>query len=170
MAALGSAHQAGSGELVSSLAVQCYAMLATRLSIYPILLCTCQCVPPVSPSWAARDKTKGFDISLSKILYLGAKFLIKSPYLQHSTVNITTDLWLSDHSQTCLEPIQVKGEHVKCPTLGEGPFINPLVKASHRPRRGIVGDLIDKCITNRLLVAASRLKHVRLTPDWRLCI
>ena len=38
--------------------------------------------------------------------------------------------------------------HVKCPTLGEGPLIDPLVKAPHRPRRGIVGDLIDKCISS----------------------
>ena len=38
--------------------------------------------------------------------------------------------------------------HVKCPTLGEVPFINPLVKAPHWPGRGIVGDLIDKCISS----------------------
>ena len=107
-----------------------------------------QCVPPLSPSRAARGKTRGFDVSLIKRLYLGAELLIKSPYFLDSTVNNTTDIWLSDHLQTCLEPTQVEGGYVKCPTLGEGPFINPLVKAPHRPRRGIVGDLIDKCIIN----------------------
>ena len=105
-------------------------------------LCTCQCVPPLSPSRAARGKTRGFDIFLIKYLYLaiGAEFLIKCPYFWDSTVNISTDQWLSDHSQTWLKPKQVKGDHVKCPTLGEGPLINLLVKALHRPGRGIVGD------------------------------
>ena len=41
-----------------------------------------------------------FDISLSKSLYLDARFLIKSPYFRYSIVSSTTDLWLSDHSQT----------------------------------------------------------------------
>ena len=117
----------------------------------------CQCIPPVSPS---RAETRGFDISLIKRLYLEAELLIKSPYFQDSTVNSTTDIWLSDHLQTCLEPTQVEGGYVKCPTLGEGPFINPLVNAPHRPGRGIVGDLFDKCIITILLIVLIVLRSV----------
>ena len=51
--------------------------------------------------------------------------------------------------------------HVKCPTLGEGPLIDPLVKAPNRPRRGIVGDLIDKCIiTNYKLASVHVLAYL----------
>ena len=94
---------------------------------------------------AAQGKTRGFDIFHIKCLYLRAEFLIKYPlgYFRDSTVNITTDLWLSHHSLIRLKPTQVEWGHVKCPTL----LIDPLVKAPHRPRRRIVGDLIDKCIT-----------------------
>ena len=78
--------------------------LAHRILDLLELLCTCQCVSPLSPSRAARGKTRGFDISLIKRLCLGAELLIKSPYFQDSTANSTTDVWLSDHLQTCLEP------------------------------------------------------------------
>ena len=53
--------------------------------------------------------------------------------------------------------------HIKYPTLGEVPLINPLVKAHHWPRKGIVGDWIDKCINwNQLfnvLVEEFELRH-----------
>ena len=58
----------------------------------------CQCVPPLSPSRAAQGKTKGFDISHIKGLYLGAECLINSPYFRDSVVTITIVLWLADHS------------------------------------------------------------------------
>ena len=130
----------------SNIAISCYRISSmyhthTTMQVMHLSMCT-----PTTFSRAAQGKTRGFDIPLIKCLYLRAEFLIKSPYFRDSTINITTDLWLSDHSQTCLEPIQVEGDHVKYSTLGEGPLIDPLVKAPHQPRRGTVGDLIDKCI------------------------
>ena len=59
-------------------------------------LCTCQCVPHYPPPGLPEV----FDIFLIKYFYLGAEFLIKCPYFRDSTVNISTDQWLSDHSQT----------------------------------------------------------------------
>ena len=81
--------------------------------------------------------------------------------LGHRTENLNLDgapdrfshmrIWAGYKTKTL--PYRSKGDHVKCPTLGEGPLIDPLVKAPHRPmQEGIVGDLIDKCIREKLLI------------------
>ena len=65
--------------------------------------------------------------------------------------DLTFDPVVCEKSRSKVRPkkkfARVGEDHVKCPTLGEGYFISPLVKAPYRPGRGIVGDsLIDKCI------------------------
>ena len=84
MAALGSAHRAGSGELVSSLAecgVLCCAMLAIRLSIQPILL------GPYNIVAASRLKHVRFTPDWKQEHYVS-----RCPPSQESSLTVTTCL------------------------------------------------------------------------------
>ena len=100
---------------------------------------------------------------------LGAEFLIKSPYFRYSPVNITTDLWPSDHSQTCLEPIQVKGDHMSnAPPRGKG--LSSIPVPLSKPLIGLGGGLWGIWLTSALITPTpwrghAPRAHINLT--WR---
>ena len=88
-------------------------------------MCTPTQYPP--PGLPEVAKTRGFNISHIKNHYLETELLIKSPYFSRPHWRIA----IGAFRQTWLKPTEVEGGHVKCPTLEEGPLINPLVKAFH---------------------------------------
>ena len=66
--------------------------------------------------------------------------------IRDSTVNITCGYQIIHKLD--LSQYRWKGVMSNAPPWCEGPLIDPLVKAPHRPGRGIMGDLTDKCIHN----------------------
>ena len=116
-------------------------------------LCTCQYEAPLSPSRATWGKTRGFENSLVKYLYTGTKFCVKSPYFQDSQVKKLPLPYASRSLLTGLVPVQFwsRPYGVMSNVPWERCFSSiSLSTPLTSPGRGIVGDLIDKCITHKL--------------------